>query len=126
MSKFSLSKKKEKVFPESIIIDGDTFSINADFRNILKIMRMFADDDILEKHKYQLACKWFFEEQVPLNFINEFIKFAILRNGKKIKCQTSHTRSNHIIPFRKYCIENNGDMITKSFTCFSASFKNFI
>ena len=61
---FSLSKQKEKVFPDYIQYDGNTFFINADFRNILRIMRMYDDDSILQIQKPYLLLKWFFRDEI--------------------------------------------------------------
>ena len=63
---FSLDRAKSKVFPESISYEGNTFFINADFRNILRIMRMSNDNEILEVQKPYLIVKWFFKDEIDV------------------------------------------------------------
>lgn len=75
MNNFSLSRKKEQVFPTTIEVDGEHLVIKPDFRNVLKIMRMLDDDRIYTGYKDTLICKWFFEGEPPKNGVNLFIEF---------------------------------------------------
>jgi len=66
MNKFSLSYSKEKVFPGRVKdAAGEYYVINADFRNILKIIRLFGDSKVLDAQKYLLGCKWFYADGMP-------------------------------------------------------------
>ena len=57
----------EKVLPEAINADGRAFSINADFRNVLRALKMLADDSIFEPQKPVLLARWFFPQGAPEN-----------------------------------------------------------
>lgn len=65
MIEFSLSKNKEKILPTALKAEGRIFHINADFRNILKIFRAYADPEIPDNHKASLALRWFFTNDMP-------------------------------------------------------------
>lgn len=82
---FSLSKHKEKVFPNSVIEARSTFFINADFRNILKILRMLADNSVLDRQKPFLLCKLFYTHEVPLEPILPFYRFLFAGNPAEEK-----------------------------------------
>lgn len=62
---FTLDKRINKVFPTEVRHNGSTFSINADFRNILRIIRMNNDTDVLSLQKPYLIAKWFFNDEFP-------------------------------------------------------------
>lgn len=75
---FLLYQKKEKVYPESINIDGDLYSINADFRNILRIFDMLGEKNISGYRKIKKLTDWFFEDGLPENIPPEIIIDAFI------------------------------------------------
>ena len=76
MSNFSLSKKLQKVCPDSITEDGRAFFINPDYRVILKILRMLEDPEIYDMHKKQLACQWFYKDDIPEDGWEQLLLFV--------------------------------------------------
>lgn len=65
-SKFSLSRPAGSVFPTALSgASGATYSVDADFHNVLRILRMLRDDRIPERLKPGLLCAWFFPEAQP-------------------------------------------------------------
>ena len=76
MHKFSLSKNIEGVLPQSILDQGGhAFSINADFRVILKIIRLFNDEEIADIHKMIIACNSFYKEDMPEDAVTLLMQF---------------------------------------------------
>ncbi len=55
--------------------EGSAFDICADFRTMLKILRMLDDPEVLDEHKNALLCKWFFSQNVPGNWQEVFGSF---------------------------------------------------
>ncbi|MDO4541497.1 MAG: Gp15 family bacteriophage protein [Bacillota bacterium] len=107
MSNFTLSKRRVKVLPETVnSAGGSTFSINADYRNILRIFRMIADPDINDRHRGYLLAKWFFEDiaVVPPDYGQIFERF--ITNGEE------HTSSNGK---QVFCYEFDAEEIYSSF-----------
>lgn len=72
---FSLSRREDIVLPTRINADGGTFLINADFRNILRILRMVDDENVLEVQKPLLLESWFFPEGAPKRAVGYFREF---------------------------------------------------
>jgi len=95
MNSFSLSYGKDKggaykIFPERVKTSGgEYFDINADFRNILKIIRLNSDTEALDKDKAELTLKWFYGDILPrnlaeaFNLLNEFIRYPDGETGGK-------------------------------------------
>ena len=54
-------------FPTKIKIDDTIYEINADFRNCLKIIMAFEDDDLAEMDKYEVLVRRLYKT-VPHNF----------------------------------------------------------
>lgn len=62
MSDFSLSRAREKVLPESLCAcDGRIVTIDADFRTVLKCLRVLDDPDMADRDKLYLLMRWFFK-----------------------------------------------------------------
>lgn len=61
MAEFSLSRAREKIIPDSILTeDGRLLSIDADYRTVLKCLRVLDDPDISDRDKLYLLIRWFF------------------------------------------------------------------
>lgn len=62
MAEFSLSRTREKTLPDSIRTeDGRTLAIDADFRTVLKCLRVLDDPDVKDRDKLYLLMRWFFK-----------------------------------------------------------------
>jgi len=70
---FLLYQKKDKIFPENVSIGGDLYSVNADFKNILRILDMLDDENISEYKKIHKLREWFFDDGLPDNMSRETI-----------------------------------------------------
>ncbi len=83
MSNFSLSRKIEKVLPETVKVNGSIFPVHANFRNVLRILRMLADDSVFEPQKPVLLAKWFFGDIAPTEAKKHFEMYitALARDG---------------------------------------------
>lgn len=77
MSRFSLSVVREKTLPcEVYREDGSRVPIDADFRTVLKCLRVLKDPDAEQKDQMFLLLRWFFKgEFVPdgLKLFGEFL-----------------------------------------------------
>ena len=73
-----LYKKKEKVFPSTVGIDGNLYIINADFRNILRIFALLKDKNVNEYTRIETFKKWFFTEPEQIEYIVENISYESL------------------------------------------------
>jgi len=81
MSNFSLCYSKEKALPVFVSGEsGERFNVDADFKTVLKIIKLFEDGQALQRHKTALALKWFYRDGGPgglseaLDLLYEFIK----------------------------------------------------
>lgn len=72
---FSLRKKRSKLFPETIECCGVKYGINADFRNVLKILAILRDPEILDIQKPKLLLSLFFKGTPPINGVDMFCDF---------------------------------------------------
>lgn len=79
---FSLDRRVEKVFPTVIRHKGNTFFVNADFRNILRILRMNDDPEVLEILKPNYLAKWFFQDSLPESTDDAIEIFRFFLSGK--------------------------------------------
>ncbi len=109
MSNFSLSKNILKVLPNAITVDGSTFSVNTDFRIILKVLRMLDDNEILQTHKINLLSKWFYVDELPVNPFMGFVDFV----NPKAECGNGATRSKR--EAQRFCFEFDAGEIYSSF-----------
>jgi len=74
---FLLYHKKDKACPETVKIGGDLYYINADFRNILRILDMLGDGNITAGKKISKLTEWFFRDDFTAGnaAAEAFIKF---------------------------------------------------
>ena len=70
---FVLYRKKDKIYPESVEIDGVIYQINADYRNILRIFDMLNDENIPGYKKTSKMILWFFDGCLPDNISTEIL-----------------------------------------------------
>ena len=70
---FLLYQKKYKAFPETVLINGRIYKINADFRNILRILGILHDFNIPDVKKADRIINWFFEDGFPENISPDLI-----------------------------------------------------
>lgn len=75
--------------PESAVISGTEYEINADFRNVLQIMQILADPDQSEYVRWLTAIELFYESEIPdaclqeaMEFLAAFISYAEAGNDK--------------------------------------------
>ena len=76
MIDFSLSRTKKKALPDTVEVDGSVYDIRPGFRNILKILRLQNDPDVLDGHKAELLCRWFFDGEAPEAWAEAFGHFV--------------------------------------------------
>ena len=76
MIDFSLSRTKKKALPDTVEAAGSVYDIRPGFRNILKILRLQNDPDVLDGHKAELLCQWFFDGAVPEAWAEAFGRFV--------------------------------------------------
>lgn len=89
MLEFSLSSKT-KALPDSVMVSGSAFHVNADFRVILRILRMLDDDDIIERQKPSLIVDWFYGKTKPSDMTAACKAFlTFLRRGEDVNDQDS-------------------------------------
>jgi len=86
-----LYQKKDKAYPESVKIGGEFYSINAGFKNILRIFDMLDDENIPEVKKICKLKEWFFVDGLPENISNQiaadvFVGFLCEKKSKN-KCE---------------------------------------
>jgi hypothetical protein len=62
MIEFSLSRSREKLLPEAIEVFGQRIPVDADFRTVLKCIRVLSDPDMEERQKHVLLHAWFFRD----------------------------------------------------------------
>lgn len=77
MNEFSLSHTREKAFPTCIRLEGRETEIDADFRTVLKCLRVLRDEDIKPHGRMLLLCRWFFCGKAVPNALELFVAFAL-------------------------------------------------
>ena len=76
MNKFSLSRSFAKVLPETVTAeDGNEYGIDADFRTVLRCIRVFTDPDIEPKDALYMLAMWFYKGVIVPNGVKEFVDF---------------------------------------------------
>lgn len=75
MNKFSLSRARGKVLPEHVEVAGERINVDADFRTVLRCLRMLDDDDIPDERKHFLLMWWFFKRRFVQNGFEVFFDF---------------------------------------------------
>lgn len=77
MNNFSLSYKREKVLPDSIAGEsGEIYEVDADFRTVLKCIRVCTDPDIDAKDALYMLMMWFFKGSLVPDAISLFNAFV--------------------------------------------------
>lgn len=70
MPEFSLSRARDKVLPEHVVdATGQTVAVDADFRTVLRCLRVLTDPDVSAADAAYLLMLWFFKgKYVPEAF----------------------------------------------------------
>lgn len=77
MHEFSLSHIPRKAWPEAVFGEnGQSYEVDADFRTVLKCLRVLRDEDIRERDRLYLLKQWFFRGQDVPGGLEKFIGFA--------------------------------------------------
>ena len=114
MNSFSLSKKIEKTFPETLTVDGRVFAINPGFRVHLKIIRLLEDDSVFDLHKIGLIARWFFVDEYPpdvLGALNMFFSQSHSRSANRSTEECTRDVDSGV----DFCYEFDADVIYTSF-----------
>lgn len=81
-TEFTLSQSKDKALPEAVTVDGSAFHIDANFRNMLRILRMLNDESVVDRHKVPMLLEWFYDAALPRNVEAALVAFRwFLRCG---------------------------------------------
>ena len=85
MIKFSLSRAKQKVAPETMVLpDGREVPVNADFRVILKCLRTLKDRKFTDAQKEAFISLYFFNGlgvRNPSHLLNQFLSDGTESDG---------------------------------------------
>lgn len=76
MLDFSLSRDVEKILPEWVEVDGVRVEVDADFRNVLRCIRVLTDPDVKTEDAAYLLMLWFFKGvfvQDAFRLFSEFV-----------------------------------------------------
>lgn len=77
MHEFSLSHIPRKAWPGAVFGEnGQSYEVDADFRTVLKCLRVLRDEDIRERDRLYLLKQWFFRGQDVPGGLETFIGFA--------------------------------------------------
>jgi len=106
---------KEKIFPEFIMIGGESFAINADFRNILRIFAMLKDGNISDVKKILKLRTWFLKTDIFIEFSKLIEAFGGFVNPEKYMNQGQNGENPEIQEERQFCYEFDGEEIYTSF-----------
>lgn len=86
MNNFSLSHSRAKLLPETVTDEeGNVYSIDADFRTVLRCIRVCTDPDIEAKDALYMLMMWFFKGVlVPdaIALFNAFIDTGVEDDGE--------------------------------------------
>lgn len=80
-NRFTLSYPREKALPQTVEADGRVFGINADFRVLLKIFRLFDDPEVGDREKRLLALAWFYKDEIPPDGMGILYRFVNAEGG---------------------------------------------
>ena len=72
MTEFRLWKSSKKALPDTVMVDGGAFSVNTDFKTILKIFAILDDPEILDAHKGAQIVRLFFRDAAPARWEDAF------------------------------------------------------
>ena len=77
MHEFSLSHIPRKAWPGAVFGEnGQSYEVDADFRTVLKCLRVLRDEDLRERDRLYLLKQWFFRGQDVPGGLEKFIGFA--------------------------------------------------
>ena len=101
MIEFSLSRRREQLFPDSIEDDnGHRHAIRAGHQTILKIFRLLEDEDIQEHHRIAKACDLFFTE--PIDMLAGYpLLIRFLNYGEMPNEEEPNRRTKRLISFEQ-------------------------
>lgn len=94
------------IFPKKIRIKDKIYKINSDFRNCIKIIQAFEDEELYDEEKYLILIKRLYVEEIPTEYLEEAIikgiKFLDLgeeseKNEENIKRLYSFSKDNTYI-----------------------------
>jgi len=119
---FTLWRSVDNTFPKSVLIAGQETPINSDFRTILKILKIYEDNDVNDVRKFSLILEWFYPV-IPVEYANEALTALVefvappkeeysdpmrsvyMNNQEKLRKEKS----------QKYCFEFDAEEIYISF-----------
>lgn len=61
--------------PEHVVVDGNRYEVDADFRTVLRCLRMLDDGDIPDERKLFLLMWWFFKKKFVDDGFQVFFDF---------------------------------------------------
>jgi hypothetical protein len=106
---------KEKIFPEFININGETFAINADFRNILRIFAMMKDGNIADMKKILKLRDWFIDSDKIIESSEVIRVFGEFINPETAANQGQNGAYPEVQEKRQFCYEFDSEEIYTSF-----------
>jgi len=109
---------KVKIFPEFIIISGEQYAVNADFRNILRIFAMMKDRNIPAIKKILKLRDWFLPENNYADSTGIIKVFGEFVNPEKAENQGQNGGNIEYLETREdkqFCYEFDGEEIYASF-----------
>jgi len=106
---------REKIFPEFIRINGESFAINADFRNILRIFAMMGDENISTFKKWLKLREYFIKDSERLEMPEIIEAFGRFINNEKALNQGQNGDKFNIDEERQFCYEFDAEEIYASF-----------
>lgn len=76
MNNFSISRPRAKVLPEKVVADdGREYSVDADFRTVLRCIRVCTDPDVEPKDALYMLMMWFYGGAIVPNAMELFVRF---------------------------------------------------
>ena len=101
----------QNTFPTELEDDeGRVYAINPSYHTMLKIMRLWADVEVHQIHKINLALKWFFPTSRP-----EDLKKALELIQGFLTYRSSDKPENKKVTKRQFCYEFDAEEIYTSF-----------
>lgn len=110
MNNFSLFAKKENSMPSALKVEGITYTINPDYRNILRIFALLKDNNVPEFRKTDLILNWFYAGEAPDNAYQEMFDFI-----SPIKTRNEETEHESEESERQFDYEFDAEEIYSSF-----------
>lgn len=95
-------------FPTKTIIDGKEYKLNTDFRNCLKIILAFEDEELLMEDKIWITLKNLYGDNVPKNIQVAFEKAVLFLDCGEISNSNSKGAKNET---RMYSFEKDAKYI---------------